>query len=100
MKVVAIITFRSTGAPEATGEQFKAEADELWKLHTAGILREMYYRKDKPGGLLMLEIDSLEAANEALSELPSVKLDLATIECFPVGKIMPLEPHGSGGSES
>ncbi len=100
MKVVAIITFRSAGTPEATAEQLKAEADQLWELHTAGTLREMYYRKDKPGGLLMLEVESLEAANELLSQLPSAKLELASIECFPVGQIMPLEPHGSAESES
>ncbi|MCH8851163.1 MAG: superoxide dismutase [Planctomycetes bacterium] len=100
MKVVAIITFRSTGTPEATREQLKAEADQLWELHTAGKLREMYYRKDKPGGLLVFEIESLEAANEVLSQLPSIKLDLASVDCFPVGQIIPLEPHQSGDAES
>jgi hypothetical protein len=64
MKILAIER-ELPGAPE---EQFKlyskAEAARVWELYQAGVFRELYFRQDWPGAVLMLECADTDEANK------------------------------------
>jgi hypothetical protein len=87
MKILAI----EQEIPGVTTEQFtphlKAEAARVWKLYQAGLFRELYFRQDLPGAVLVLECRDIEEANQVLHTLPLVKEGLITFD------IMPLIPY-------
>lgn len=72
---------------EAFKPHLKAEASRVWELYRAEVFRELYFRKDWSGAVLMLECDSVEEAQTILDTLPLVAEGLITFE------IIPLEPY-------
>jgi hypothetical protein len=74
--------------PAATSEDFqrhaKAEAARAWTLHQEGIIRELYFRADRPEAVLVLECTDLAAAQAALDTLPLVQRGLITFELIPL----------------
>jgi len=66
------------------------ELTALWKLYTAGIVREMY----SPGGLgavLIIEADSVQDAHDALSPLPLLTRGLMTLELLELAPFRALQ---------
>lgn len=84
MKILAI----EKEVPGVTDEEFrphlKAEAAEVWELYQAGVFRELYFRQDWPGAVLVLECADVEEANEVLNTLPLVKERLITFDIIPL----------------
>lgn len=84
MRILAI----EKEVPGVTDEQFqphlKAEAFRAWELYQAGVIRELYFRADRPDAVLVLECASVEAASEALSTLPLVKAGLIAFDLIPL----------------
>jgi hypothetical protein len=81
MKILAL----EKELPGVVEEQFttslkRAEAFRVWELYLAGIFRELYFRQDWPGAVLMLECADVEEAQEILNTLPLVKAGLVTFE--------------------
>jgi hypothetical protein len=74
--------------PNATAEQFQqhaiAEARKVWKLHQAGVIREIYFRADRNDAVLVLECTTIGEAQETLSALPFVQSNLITFEIIPL----------------
>jgi hypothetical protein len=74
--------------PNVTVEQFQqyavAEARQAWDLYQAGILREMYFRTDRDEAVLVLECESVNEAQSALSTLPFVQNKLIEFELIPL----------------
>jgi hypothetical protein len=74
--------------PNVTVEQFQqyavAEARQAWDLYQAGILREMYFRTDRDEAVLVLECESVNEAQAALSTLPFVQNKLIEFELIPL----------------
>jgi len=74
--------------PDATPEGFRrlgrAEAAVAWELYQAGVLRELYFRQDRPGAVLVLECTGLAAAEETLSTLPIVQAGLIAFDLIPL----------------
>lgn len=62
-----------------------AEARHAWHLYKNGIVRDFYFRQDRPGVALIAECDSVEAAKQALSEFPLAKAGLIDWEVIPLG---------------
>jgi hypothetical protein len=91
MKIVAL----SRRQPGTTTEQLQphqvAEARQVWQLHKAGVFREMYFRQDRPGAVVILECASVEEAREALGTLPMVEAGLLDFDVIPLGPFLPLE---------
>ena len=87
MKVIAL----EVETPGSTAEQFqphlKAEARRVWELYQAGTLREIYFRQDWPGAVLILECTGADDARDALATLPLVQAGLIAFE------IIPLRPY-------
>ncbi len=87
MKVIAL----EVETPGSTAEQFqphlRAEARRVWELYQAGTLREIYFRQDWPGAVLILECADADEARAALATLPLVQAGLIAFE------IIPLRPY-------
>ncbi len=80
MKILAI----EKEAPGVTEEQcnpyLKAEAARVWELYQAGVVRELYFNKDQPCAVLILECADVEEARSVLNTLPLVKEGLITFD--------------------
>jgi hypothetical protein len=74
--------------PNATAEGFqqytKDEARKVWDLVKARVVRETYFRADRSEAILVLECQTVDEAQEALSALPFVKNQLITFELIPL----------------
>jgi len=74
--------------PGVTDEEFaphlKAEAARAWELHQAGVIRELYFRADWPGAVLVLECAGIEEAADMLNTLPLVKAGLIAFDIIPL----------------
>ncbi len=67
------------------------EIKYAWDLYKKGIIREIYFRADNPGAVLVLECESISEAKQTISELPLVKAGLIEFEFIPVGPFVPFE---------
>src|SRR5512139_2270251 len=54
----------------------KEEAARVWELYRLGVFRELYFRKDRPGAVLILECADIEEAGHLLKTLPLVRAAL------------------------
>ncbi len=74
--------------PNATSEGFqhyaKDEARKAWELHQAGVIRELYFRADQQTAVLVLECDSINDAENILTELPYVREGLISFDLIPL----------------
>jgi hypothetical protein len=84
MKILAI----EKEIPGVTEEEFRphleAEAAKVWELYQADMFRELYFRKDWPSAILVLECADVEEANEVLNTLPLVKEGLIAFDIIPL----------------
>ena len=62
----------------------KEEATRVWELYQSGVVRELYFRGDWPGAVLVLECADAEDANEVLDTLPLVKEGLIAFDIIPL----------------
>ncbi|MDX9856452.1 MAG: superoxide dismutase [candidate division Zixibacteria bacterium] len=69
----------------------KDEARRVHQLYLDGILREIYFRGDKPLAVIVLECDSLDLARRAIDSLPLVQKGLIQFE------VAPLQPYPGWG---
>lgn len=85
MKILAL----EKEMPGATAEAFRRhqndEAAKVWELYQAGVLRELYFRRDWPGAVLILECTDVEEAETVLGTLPLVKENLIAFDLIPLG---------------
>ena len=84
MKILAM----EKEVPGVVDEDFfphlKAEAARAWELHQAGVIRELYFRADWLGAVLVLECAGVEEAAGVLSTLPLVKAGLIAFDIIPL----------------
>ena len=76
---------------EKVQTHLKDEMVVTWEHYKQGKIRELYFRQDNPGVVLMMECNSLDEAQELLDELPLVKEHLIEFELIPLGYFEPLE---------
>ncbi|CAM3283809.1 superoxide dismutase [Pseudomonas floridensis] len=81
--------------PGATFEHYQPymleEARHAWQLYKNGIVRDFYFRQDRPGVALIAECESIEAARQALREFPLAQAGLIDWEIIPLGPFMSWE---------
>jgi muconolactone delta-isomerase len=58
-----------------------AEAAAAYRLYEAGVFRSMHMLPERPGAMVVLESESLEAAHAVLSRLPMVEAGLIEFDC-------------------
>ncbi|MCC6399031.1 MAG: superoxide dismutase [Bacteroidetes bacterium] len=60
------------------------EAHAVWQLQQRGVIREIYFHKDRPQAILMLECANVEEARTTLGFLPLVKNTYTDFELLPL----------------
>jgi len=84
---VKILAFERevAGAPAgAFASHSRAEAERVWELHQAGVVRELYFRDDRDEAVLVLECGGIDEARAALASLPLVRAGLIDFELVPL----------------
>ncbi|MBP2199020.1 superoxide dismutase [Pantoea cypripedii] len=75
--------------PGATMELYQPHMlDEVkhgWELYKTGIVRDIYFRQDRPGVAIIAECESIEAARAALAGFPLAKAGLIDWDVIPLG---------------
>jgi muconolactone delta-isomerase len=78
MQFMAIVRRRTEAFSDAQfQEHLDAEASAVRRLYARGIVRQAWSRTDSPGGILLLEADSMEEAQRSLQCLPLVSLGMS-----------------------
>ena len=80
MRIIALERERRTVPAADYAPHLDTEARAIWKLAQAGIVREIYFRDDRPQAVIMLEAPSIDAARDILSRLPLVQAGLIEFE--------------------
>ena len=84
MKILALEK-EVPGVPDdAYVPHLKAEALRAWELYQEGVVRELYFRADWPGAVLLLECRDAAQAREVLATLPLVRERLIDFEIIPL----------------
>lgn len=85
MKILAL-EIDIPGVPDSEFNEglLKEEAARAWELHQAGIVRELYFRADRPSAVLVLECQSVEEAGEFVASLPLVRRGLIAFDLIPL----------------
>jgi hypothetical protein len=84
MKILAMER-EAPGVADADFEpHLRAEAERVWQLYQAGVFRELYFRQDWPGAVLILECADASEAREVLNTLPLVKEGLIAFDIIPL----------------
>lgn len=88
MKILALEKELPNATPERFNPHLYAEARQVWKLYEAGTLREIYFRQDWAGAVLILECADLDEARAVLGTLPLVRegliaFDLIALKPYP-----------------
>ncbi|TRO38249.1 superoxide dismutase [Pseudomonas putida] len=75
--------------PEASMEKYApymiGETRHAWQMYRGGVIRDIYFRLDRPGVAIIAEAESAEAAHKALAEFPLAKAGLIAWEVIPLG---------------
>jgi hypothetical protein len=61
-----------------------AEARVVWNLYQDDLLREVYFRADRPNGVLLFEVRDVAAARAAIDGLPLVAAGLIDFDLVPL----------------
>lgn len=84
MKILAL----EKEVPGKTAADFQPhlspEAERVWELYQAGVIREIYFCGDRPEAVLILECADATEARETLNTLPLVKEGLIDFEIIPL----------------
>jgi hypothetical protein len=92
MKIIAFDKIKL--APEEMGKitpLLQAEAKHAWELYKEGKFRELYFRADHPGAVIVLECENVDEAKKLMEDLPLVKAGYIEFEYIPVGPFTPFE---------
>ncbi len=60
------------------------EAHAVWQLQQRGVIREIYFHKDRAQAILVLECADLDEAHAELDSLPLVKSNYTAFELLPL----------------
>ena len=88
--------------PGASMEKYQphllAEVRHTWQTYKTGIVRDIYFRQDRPGVAIIAEADSVEAAKAVLMEFPLAKAGLIGWDVIPLGPFVNWEALFTSGN--
>lgn len=90
MKIIAIDKVQPDATPDKIKETFMNEVNHTVKMYLADVVREMYFRQDRSGTVLILEAPSVEDARGLINKMPMVQAGLIDYDLIPVGPFVPL----------
>ena len=80
--------------PGTTEDKVKAllgdEVRALVNLYLGGKVRQWYFRQDRPGAVLILEVSDMEEAERIIGSLPLTRSGLLAYDLIPIGPYVPL----------
>ncbi len=85
LRIIAIDRILPGVTMEQIGPLLGAEAEHAWELYKQGIFREVFFRQDHPGVVVMMECFDVAEAEQVMAELPLVKAGLIEFDYIPVG---------------
>ncbi len=88
MKILALSKRPEGVTTEQIAPNRIAEAAQAWELYASGTFRELYFRTDKPGAVVILECASVEEAQKALATLPMVEAGGLDFDIIPLGPFL------------
>lgn len=91
MKIVAIGKLLPGAPEEKIYALLKEEAARAYELYTTDVFRELYFRTDQPGAVIMLECADVAAARKIIAALPMVKAGLTAFDLIPLGPFKSFE---------
>lgn len=74
--------------PEAYAPHMLEEVRHAWELHRSGIVRDIWFRQDRPGVAILAEAASVEEARRELDGFPLAKAGLIDWEVIPLGPFL------------
>jgi hypothetical protein len=89
MKIIAIDKILPTATEDNIRGVVVREALHIWMLYSKDIVREVYFRKDRPGVVLSLECEDATEAKRILNTFPMVKAGVIDFDIIPVGHFVP-----------
>ena len=85
MKILVLAQRNAEVSVDQIRPHFKAEVEAVWDLYTRGIVREFYTRADQGGpAVLTVECENVEAARQALQDLPLVEMKMINLDLIPL----------------
>ena len=87
MKVLALGRDTAPADDPRFPEVRPAEARRAWELYQQDVIREIYFRADRPNGVLVLEVPDLAEARAVIDSLPLVAAGLIDFD------LVPLKPY-------
>jgi hypothetical protein len=84
MKILALEREHPSATPEQFQPLLKAEAQRIWELQQAGVIREIYFNSDLHTAVIMLECQDGVEAGRTLDTLPLVTAGLIEFELIPL----------------
>jgi hypothetical protein len=89
MKIIAFDTLKPGFTFDDLKPHLKEEARAAWKNYESGVYRELYIRDDRPGAVIVLECENVDAAKAIMNELPLLKMGFIEFEYIPVKHFFP-----------
>jgi hypothetical protein len=84
MKILAMEVETEGVTPEQFTPHLEAEARAVWELYQSGVIRELYFRADRPEAVLILECADVTEAQETLAGLPLARAGLIRFDVIPL----------------
>ena len=84
MKILAMEVETGGVKPEQYASYLKDEARIVWELYQSGVIRELYFRADRPEAVLILECRDEDEAQQTLKSLPLVQAGLIRFDVIPL----------------
>ena len=95
MQILAVLRRRVEAfSGEEFGALLDAEAEAARALYANGVLRAAWSREDVAGACLMFEVESVEAAHEALGTLPLYAAGMLESQLIPLRGYRGFGPRG------
>jgi hypothetical protein len=76
MKILVLLNTTPAANPESIKPLAVPENKMAWELYKTGMIREMYFRGDSKGAVLVLESPDLASAEATMKKLPMVEAGL------------------------
>lgn len=89
MKILVIDKILPTATEENIRGVVIRDAMHTWVLYTKDVVREVYFRKDRPGVVMILECANVEEAKTLLKTFPMVKAGVVDFDIIPLGHFVP-----------
>jgi hypothetical protein len=89
MKILAIDKILPTATESNIRGVVIRDAMHTWVLYTKDVVREVYFRKDRPGVVLVLECASVEEATTLLKTFPMAQAGVVDFDIIPLGHFVP-----------